>query len=79
MAATRPLPSIVTIFEAGEQHVGVAEAAEVAHPHRVENAVQMVTFVLHDARVETLDLAGDGPARRIEAAVVQPAAASALD
>ena len=32
-----------------------SEASEVAHAHRVQDAVEVIAFVLHDARVETVD------------------------
>ena len=36
------------------QLLGEAEAGEIAHPHRIEDAVQVVVLVLHDAGVEAL-------------------------
>src|SRR5579885_2270737 len=41
------------------------EEAVIGHPLRIKNAVEMVAFMLHDARMKALDLALDlGPVRR---------------
>jgi hypothetical protein len=51
------------------------EAAEVPDPHRIENAVEVVAFVLHHARVETGDAAVDRPAESVETGITQLAPA----
>ena len=56
----------------GKQHVGEPEVAQVADAHRIQDAVQVVAFVLDDARVEAVDVALDAAAGRIEALVAQP-------
>ena len=48
-------PSIQT----RKQDIGEAELREIAHPHGVERALQMVAFVLHDAGMEAADRAVD--------------------
>ena len=39
------------------QFFGEAEQREVLHPHRVQNAIQVIVFVLHHAGMEAGDLA----------------------
>src|SRR5882762_3199047 len=51
------------------------EQARVGHPLRVENAVEMVAFVLHDAGVEAFDLALDRLAVRRRAAITDASVA----
>ena len=51
----------------GKQHFGESEVAHVAHSHRIQDAVQVIAFVLHDAGMETRRLACDRPPLRIEA------------
>ena len=46
------LASVVLQVLPGKQLLGEAEVAQVADAHRVEDARQVVAFVLHDARVE---------------------------
>ena len=53
------------------ENVGVTECAHVAHPHRVENAVQAIAFVLYNTRVKAIDLALHRPPVRRKAAVAQ--------
>src|SRR6188474_1971159 len=60
-----------SVGKLGKQHVGEAEAAEIPDAHRIQDAVEMVAFMLDDARVKTADLALDHLARRIEPAVMQ--------
>src|SRR5438094_6219200 len=55
----------------GKQNVGIPEQAQVAHAHRIENAVEMIAFVLDDAGVESRYLAQNRPALRIESGVTQ--------
>ena len=62
---------LVDDFRVGEQHVGIAEQAHVAHAHRIEDAIQVVAFVLDDAGVEAGDLALHRAAVRFEAGVAQ--------
>src|SRR6185312_495562 len=40
--------SLVDGLAAWKQDVGIAELPEIAHPHRVEHAVEVIAFVLHD-------------------------------
>ena len=57
----------------GKQRVLVAEMAQVRDAHRIEDAVEMVDLVLHDARVESLDGALERPSFQVEAAIAQSA------
>src|SRR6059058_804921 len=69
-------PSVVLArVQAREQHVRVAELREVAHPHRVQLAHEVVALVLHDARMEALGFALDAPARFVDAGVPDAAPA----
>src|SRR4051812_28912939 len=63
--------SILDCRDPRKQHVGETEAPEIADTHRVENAVEMIALVLHDARVKALDVALDDRARRVETAIAQ--------
>src|SRR6476659_8307462 len=70
-AARARCESIVrSVGKLGKQHVSEAEAAEIPDAHRIQDAVEMVVFVLDDARVKTADLALDHLARRIQPAVM---------
>ncbi len=51
------------------QFLGEAEQREILHPHRIQDAVQVVVFVLHHAGVEAGHLALDRPAVAIDAAI----------
>lgn len=42
-----------------KQHVGEAEIAKIFDPHGVENAYQMIAFMLHYAGMKALDRAID--------------------
>ncbi len=53
----------------GKQHAGEAELAEVADPHRIQRADQVVALVLHHAGMEAVGHALDRLALQIEAAV----------
>src|SRR5690348_5903581 len=59
------------VGEFGKQHVGEAEAREITHAHRIEDAVQVIGFVLDYPRMEAVHFAFDRSAARIEAAVAQ--------
>jgi len=49
-----------------------AEVSEIGHPHGVENAVQVVIFMLHDPGVEPGCLAFDHVAVAVDAAIADP-------
>ena len=61
--------SVVAGVQAGKQHLGEAEAREVAHPHRVQLADQVVALVLHHAGVKAVGLARDRVAVGVETGV----------
>ena len=69
-ALAPPLQSSASAIS-GKQNIGVAEAREVAHAHRIQDAVEVVAFVLHDARMEAVGVALDRPALQIDAAVAE--------
>src|SRR5262245_61143297 len=56
-----------------EQDIVKAEVAQVADTHWIQDAVQMIAFVLHHARVKAAHRAVDGFAARAVAAVAQRA------
>src|SRR5574337_966716 len=56
---------------AGEQHIGESEPTHVPNPHRIENAVQVVTFMLDHPGVEALHRPVDGLPEWVPAAVPQ--------
>ena len=60
---------VVGRIQAGKQHLGVAEAAEVAHPHRVEHADQVIAFVLHHPGMKAVGDAVDRLATLVAAGV----------
>ena len=43
-----------------KQHVGKAECTKIGNTHGVENALQMIAFVLHNAGMEPIDTTIDG-------------------
>src|SRR5690242_5071773 len=51
---------VVRRIQPRKQHLGETEAGEVAYAHRIQNAGQVVAFMLHHARMEVLDFAHDG-------------------
>jgi transposase len=63
----RTMPASIVGFgiECGKDHAGEAEAAEIADPHRIELADQVITFVLPHARMEAVGLALDPLALRV--------------
>src|SRR5690348_8536144 len=54
-----------------KQRLVKAEETQVAYPHRIKNAEQMIGFVLHDARVKSADFAIDGIAELIAPLIAQ--------
>ena len=52
-----------------KQGVVEAELGQISNTPGIEDSVQMVYFVLHDAGVEVADRAIDGFSSRVEAAV----------
>ena len=58
-----------------KQRVLEAEVVQVAHPHRIEHAIEVVDFVLHDPGVEALDRPVDGLPVDIATPVAQTAIA----
>ena len=58
-----------------EQRLIEAEFREIADPHRVEDAVEVVALVLHHARVKSLDRALEAVAVLVKAGVAQTAPA----
>jgi small subunit ribosomal protein S21 len=55
------------------QLAGEGEMAQVGHPHRVENAVEMIHLVLQDAGEQAVSLAGDRAAATVERREADPA------
>ena len=53
----------------GKQDIGVTEAGEVAHPHRIQNPVEVIAFVLHDSRMKAVDGAINRPSLQIDSSV----------
>src|SRR5436189_5005004 len=64
-------PSVVLQVLAREKLLVEAEARQVRHALRVQDTVEVVALVLHDARVEPLGDAVDGIALLVEAGVAQ--------
>src|SRR5690606_38576168 len=67
----QPARSVVREPLAGEECFVETEIPQVADPHRIENAAQVIDLVLHDARMEALDAALDGLAERVVTAIAQ--------
>ena len=65
--------SIVRERTVRKQDVGKAEAREIPHAHRVEDAVQMVAFVLDHAGVKAVHGPVDRGAARVGPLVAQAA------
>src|SRR5688500_2379318 len=63
--------SIVTQALTREQRLGEAEITQIADAHGIENAAQMIDFVLHDARMEVADGSIDGLPELIHAPIAQ--------
>ena len=61
----RAAASVVSVGHLGKQDIGVAEARKIAHSHRIQDAVEVIAFVLHDTRMETVDDAIDRPPLQI--------------
>jgi hypothetical protein len=55
-----------------KQHFRVAEAAEVAQAHWIQDAVEVIAFVLHHAGVKALDGTVDRPTLFVEPGVRVP-------
>ena len=61
----RAAASVVSVGHLRKQDIGVAEARKIAHSHRIQDAVEVIAFVLHDTRMETVDDAIDRPPLQI--------------
>lgn len=55
----------------GEEDLGEAEAGEILHAHRVQDALQVIALVLHHAGMEALGDAVDGVAVLVVAGIAQ--------
>src|SRR3546814_919294 len=62
---------IVLQFFAGEKHIGKTEARQVFNTHGIENAIEVITFVLYHACMEIIDGAVYGVAELVEPGVPQ--------
>ena len=69
LAVAAAICSVVARVLTGKQHVLEPEAAHVAHAHGIEDAVEVIDFVLYDARMEAIHGAIDGLAEVVEAAI----------
>ena len=65
------LRSVVDQLLTREQRFVEAEVAQIANAHRIQDAEQMIDFVLHDSRMEAADRAVDCFSELIETAVAQ--------
>ena len=63
--------SVVGQLLAGKQGFSEAELAQIANTPGIENSVEVVYFVLHDAGVEVADRAIDGRSCGIKAGIAQ--------
>src|SRR5947209_7385311 len=61
--------SVICDLLSGEQLLRETEAAHVRHPHRVQDAIEVVHLVLHDSRVEALGHAVDLVPPLVEAGI----------
>src|SRR6185369_15182568 len=67
----RTFLSVIVDVLSREELFDEAETAHVGHSLRIENAVEMVAFVLHDARVESLGDTVDGIALLVRARIAK--------
>src|SRR5881394_3508059 len=63
--------SVIVDLLPGEELFDESEAAHVGHSLRVEDAIEMVALVLHDARVESLGETVDGVAFLVRAGIAK--------
>src|SRR5258706_15893711 len=61
-----PSCSLVDDFRVGEQHIGKPEQPQIAHAHRVKDAVQVIDLMLHDPGVKSGCLALNRSTVRVE-------------
>ena len=54
-----------------EENIGKAKLPHISNTHRIQNAVEMIAFVLNDARMKPLDRSLNGLAVSIETAIAQ--------
>jgi hypothetical protein len=64
-----PRNSIVLQSLPREKLLAEAELAHVGHPHGVEDAIEMIDFMLHDAGMKAADATIDVASLLIDAAV----------
>src|SRR6185503_6146144 len=57
---------------ARDELLGEPERAHVLDPLRIEDSIQMIALVLHDACMEAIDRAVDRPAELVAAAITDP-------